>query len=187
MNMFRFVTIALLALITVTSCIAVNSTNVPGKKLEKIPKDLWGKYELEYPQSLTMGGETEKTYVTLSATEAIIENSEGTTVSKLGDSLFFSTIGRQQYISLGAGEMYNVFKLVKSGKDIELYTMSGNVSSAGDLSGYFTDVREIYDKADEDGESVVESYLVTIDDKKLSSYFDSDVPLGEPFILKKQE
>ncbi|MES2557081.1 MAG: hypothetical protein V4604_13075 [Bacteroidota bacterium] len=187
MNSFRFLTIGALALISFASCTIVTSTNIPGETATKFPKNLSGKYILEYPEELSMlAVEGSDTYITFKGDEMIIDNTDGQTIAKLGDSLFFSTIGKQQYLSFGVSPQINVFKVVKKGKDLQLFSMCGDVTSSSDLTGFFSDVKEVAGEVDENGEAGPSSYEVTIDDKKLDGYFKSSIPMKEPFLLKKQ-
>lgn len=172
------------AAIALVSCTFVTSTNLPGKKAEKIPKNLIGKYMLEYPDALAaLAGET-STIVTLKADRIIVENMDGTSETMLGDSLYYSQIGEQGYITLGEAPDFNVFKVVKSGKDIHLYSMcSENYSAITDFQQYFSHIREIPGEPDEYGDATPSSYAVTIDDKKLDDYYKSDIPMKDPFKL----
>ncbi|MDH4473507.1 MAG: hypothetical protein QE487_12940 [Fluviicola sp.] len=186
MNILRFFTIGALVLIALASCTIVTTTNIPGKTATKFPKNLNGKYVLEYPEALSMlAVEGADTHITFKGNEMIIDNAEGQTVAKLGDSLFFSTIGKQQYLSFGVSPQINVFKLVKTGSDIQLFSMCGDVTSSDDLNSFFSNVKEIPGEADENGEVGASSYEVTIEDDKLDDYFNSSVPMKEPFLLKK--
>lgn len=186
MNMLRFFTIGAMVLISLASCTIVTTTNIPGKTATKFPKNLKGKYVLEYPEALAMlAVEGVDTYITFKGNEMIVDNTEGQTVAKLGDSLFFSTIGKQQYLSFGVSPQINVFKVVKKGSDIQLFSMCGDVTSSSDLTNFFSNVKEIQGEADENGETGATSYEVTIVDEKLDDYFNSSVPMKEPFLLKK--
>ncbi|ASS47297.1 MAG: hypothetical protein A3D31_15750 [Candidatus Fluviicola riflensis] len=187
MNILRFFTIGALVLISITSCTIVTSTNVPGKTATKFPKNMSGKYILQYPEELSMlAVEGSDTYVTFKGDEMIVDNTDGQTITKLGDSLFFSTIGKQQYLSFGVSPQINVFKVVKNGKNIELFSMCGDVTSSGDLTNFFSNVKEIPGEVDENGDTGAASYEVTIIDGKLNDYFESSIPMKEPFVLKKQ-
>jgi hypothetical protein len=169
-----------------SSCTPVTSTNVPGKKVNNIPKDMRGKFELVYPESFSglMEESGEKTFITFKADE-MVTFSESESVTKLNDSLFVSSIGKQWYISLGAEPELTVFKVVKKGKSFELYPMYSMESiTADNLRPYFTDVKEIISEGDENGEGV-SSFNVTIDDARLASYFDSELPSKEAFKLVK--
>lgn len=187
MNILRFFTISALVLISLASCTIVTTNKVPGKNVTKIPKNLLGKYTLEYPTSVGEAvGSDSKTLVTIKATELIIDNGEERVTYKLGDSLHFSAIGEQQYLSLGAAPQINLFKLVKTGKNIHLFTMSCSMTSSGDFNDFFTNVKEIPGEPDENGNPGFPSYEVTIDEEKLDDYFESDLPMKDPFILKKR-
>jgi hypothetical protein len=186
MNIFRFFTIGALVLIALASCTIVTTTNIPGKTATKFPKNLKGEYVLEYPEALSMlAVEGSDTHITFKGNEMIIDNSDGQTIAKLGDSLFFSTIGKQQYLSFGVSPQINVFKVVKKGSDIQLFSMCGDVTSSDDLTNFFSNVKEIPGEVDENGEVGSSSYEVTINDDKLDDYFNSSVPMKEPFLLKK--
>jgi len=188
MNILRSCAFIGLVIVSLASCTVVTSTNVPGKKATKFPKAMLGKFELQYPESLSMlASEGEPTYVIFKADRMIIDNSEGQTTNMIGDSLFFSTIGKQQYLSLGVEPNISVFKIVKNGKNFDFFSMcSGEAVSLSDLEYYFSKVEEIPGEVDEEGEAGASSYSVTIDDAKLDGYFKSKLPMSEPFKLIKK-
>jgi len=171
-----------------SSCTPVTSTNLPGKKANEVPKAMRGKFELIYPETFAglMEESGEKTFVTFKA-DGLLMDSDEEKMSKLNDSLFISSIGKQWYISLGAAPELNVFKVVKKGKSFELYPMySMETITSDDLTPYFSNVKEEVSEADENGEGGgVASFNVTIDDSKLDSYFKSALPSSEPFKLVK--
>lgn len=189
MNRFRFLAFTGLLTILMTSCTVVTTTNVPGKKGAKFPKNMLGKYLLEYPGSLAAltEGEGAQTYVTFKSKSMIITNSDGDTETQLGDSLFISSIGKQLYISLGAEPNISVFRIEKSGKNILLYSMcTENYITTADLNPFFSKVEEVAGEPDENGEAGASSFVVTIDDSKLDEYYKSGLPMKDPFTLKKQ-
>jgi len=172
----------------ISSCTPVTSTNVPGSKMNQIPKNLRGKYELVYPGDLgsMMDESEEKTIVTFASDGIIFNGTEGDSKSKLNDSLFVSKIGKQIYIALGSSPDLNVFKVVKKGKEIELYPMyCMDYVSQDELKAYFSNVEEVVGEPDENGEPGMSTFVVTIDDKRLDSYFESDYPSKDPFKLVK--
>jgi hypothetical protein len=188
MRCLRFFAIAGLAIVAFTSCTVVTSTNAPGKKQNKMPKGMIGRYELEYPGDLAsiMEG-AGKTYVEIKSDRLVIESEGEQNESLLNDSLYFSTIGKQQYLCLGKEPSLSVFKVVKDKKDLLLYTMcASDYIDQSRLSPYFSNVQEVPGEIDEDGQPGDPSFVVTIDDKKLDSYFKSDIPSKEPFRLKRQ-
>jgi hypothetical protein len=189
MRFLRFFALTGFTAIALTSCTFVSSTNLPGKTAKKIPKNICGKYALEYPGDLAaLAGEgDQQTIVTLKSDRVIVESSDGTTETLLGDSLFYSMIGKQGYLSLGAAPNLSVFKVVKTGKDVYLYSMcSEEYITAEDLSQHFSKVEEIPGEPDENGEPGSPSFVVTIDDQKLDGYFKSGLPMKDPFKLVKK-
>jgi len=172
-----------------TSCTPVTSTNLPGKKLDAIPKNMRGKYELVYPGEIgaMMGDSDAKTIVTLTADEMIFNGVDGESVSKLNDSLFITKVGKQIYLSMGAAPEFNVCKVVKNGSTFEFYPMySAEYITAEALAPYFSNVEEVIGEPDEEtGEPGMSSFRVTIDEKKLDSYFKSEYPSKDPFKLVK--
>ena len=168
-----------------TACSVVTSTNSPGKKADAFPKEMRGEFELLYPESMrTMMEGAGSTTVNISATEAIMTTSESVSILKLNDSIVYSTIKKQGFISLGAAPDFTVLKVVSVGKDFELYPMytDGN-ESIEDLKKYFSKVEETVNVEDESG---TKTYKVTINDKSLGKYFDSNIPTKEPFLLKRK-
>lgn len=177
-----------LLLLTLASCTPVTSTNMPGEKLDKIPKNLLGTFELQYPGDLAelTADPASKTYVTLKSDRIQMTDQNGDSETLLGDSLYFSKIGKQVYLSMGESPDFTVFKVVKKGKDIQLFCMySESEINSDNLSPFFSNVTEIEGEPDENGEPGMVSYRVTIDNSKLDSYFKSDLPMKDPFILKK--
>ena len=184
-----FPLLAGLLVIILSSCTLITSTNVPGTTVGKTPKTLLGKYELQYPSefaALMEGGSDTKTYVTLASDRMTVSSADGDNVSMLGDSLFFSTIKKQTYLSMGAPPSLIVFKVVKSGKNINLYPMFANESAnTASLSPYFSQVTEVPGEPGEDGEPGASTFEVRIDDSKLENFFKSEQAMKDPFVLKK--
>jgi hypothetical protein len=188
-NIFRLFVLTGFTALALTSCTVVTATNLPGKTSAKIPKNICGTYGLEYPGDLAaLAGEgDDQTVVTLKSDRVLIQNTDGTTETMLGDSLFYSTIGKQGYLSLGAAPNLSVFKVVKSGKDVHLYSLCSEEYVTGDdLGKHFAKVEEIPGEPTESGEAGTPSFLVTIDDKKLDSYFKSTIPMKDPFKLVRR-
>lgn len=172
-----------------SSCTSVTSTNLPGKKAASFPKKMIGEFEFVYPEDFAalFGDEDAKTYVTLTKNAMTIKNAEGETTTNLGDSLYVTSIGKSLYLSMGEEPNFTVFKVAYSGKDILLYPLfAGEETSLQELEPYFSSVTETPSYLDEDtGEAGPPSYSVTIDDKKLDSYFKSTIPIKDPFRLKR--
>lgn len=171
-----------------TSCTIVSTNNLPGKQLKSFPKNMIGNYELQYPSSLSsmMEGTDVQSTVVITKTSLEVKTGEQITKMQLNDSLFYSTIGKQAYLSLGNAPNFTVLRLVKVGKDIELYTM--NIVSGAtkdDLKAFFKEVKEEAD-ADENGEETI-SYNVTLDDAKLDAYFKSEHVDKDPFKLIRKK
>ncbi len=178
-----------LLLLALASCTPVTTTNLPGEKLDKIPKNLLGTFELQYPGDLAelTSDPAAKTYVTIKSDRILMTDQNGDSETMLGDSLYFSKIGKQVYLSMGERPDFTVFKVVKKGKDIQLFCLYSDNAEIGssELSPFFSTVTEIQGEPDENGEPGMTSYRVTVDDKKLASYFESEIPMADPFILKK--
>lgn len=187
MNFLRFFAFAGILATAMASCTVITSTNVPGKKETKIPKSLLGKYRLEYPGDLASLTEGNETTVTFESDRVIVENAEGSSESILGDSLYYSTIKKQGYLSLGKEPNVSVFRVVKSGRDIHLFTLcASDYVSASDLQQYFLKVEEIPGEMSDEGEPGTPSFVVTIDDQKLDAYYKSGIPMKDPFKLIRQ-
>jgi hypothetical protein len=171
-----------------TSCTSVSSKNLPGKKAESFPKKMIGEFEVVYPEDFAalLGGEDAKTYVSFTKNAMIFKNIEGETSTNLGDSLYVTSIGKTFYLSMGEAPNFTIFKVAYSGKDILLYPLYANQGTTKEqLDPYFSDVEEILPEVVEGEEPGDISYSVTIDDKKLDAYFKSDVPLKDPYRLKR--
>lgn len=185
-NILSFLSLGILIL-TISSCTIVTSTNIPGKTLNKIPKKMLGNYELQLPSEMSsMLGDENKLFVTLESERMVTNDGKDESFTKLGDSLFFSIIGKDVYMSMGAAPSLTVYKVVQKGKDLELYSLFANEGvSAQQLSPYFSNVEEIPGELDENGEIGPSNMSVTIDDSKLASYFKSGLQMTDPFILKR--
>lgn len=187
MRLFRFLPAMGLFALLLSSCTAITTTNIPGKKASKIPKNLLGKYTLQYPESFAALAEGNTATVTFLSDRMVVTDASGTTETMLGDSLFFSSIGKQWYISLGGEPSFTVLRIEKKEKNLQLFPMYiENLVTQEDLQKYFTKVEEVPGEPDENGETGESSFVVTIDDKKLDSFFRSGLPSGDPFILKKE-
>ena len=179
--------IALLLLLN-TACTGVTSTNLPEKKTTSFPKKMIGDFEVIYPEDFAalLGGDEAKTYVSFTKNEMSFKNVEGETTTAIGDSLYVSTIGKTTYLSMGEQPYFTVFKVAYSGKDILLYPMYANQGTTKEqLEPYFSNVEEVLPEVVEGEEPGDISYSVTIDDKKLDAYFKSDIPLKDPYRLKR--
>lgn len=169
------------------SCTIVTSTNLPGKNLSQVPKKMRGTYELQLPEDMSsMMGEN-KLIVTLEANQMITDDGTEKSSTKLGDSLYFSSIKKDIYMSLGATPNLTVYKVVRKGKDLELYSLFGNENvTSQDLAAHFSKVEEVPGEIDENGEVGPSTYSVTIDDSKLAGYFKSGLSMKDPYILKRK-
>lgn len=170
------------------SCTSVSSKNLPGKKAASFPKKMIGEFEVVYPEDFAalLGGEDAKTYVTFTKNVMTFKNIEGETSTNLGDSLYVTSIGKTFYLSMGEAPNFTLFKVAYSGKDILLYPLYANQGTTKEqLDPYFSDVEEILPEIVEGEEPGDISYSVTIDDKKLDAYFKSDIPLKDPYRLKR--
>lgn len=169
------------------SCTIVTSKNSPGKAEDKFPKAMQGKYELVYPESFQglMDGAELKTIVIIKSNEIIMNTGEGDSHMLLNDSISLNKLGKSYYLCMGKAPMLNVFKMVKKGKNFELYAMNAVSDVTEDqMKAYFSAVETISETDEETGE-VTTSYSVTIDENKIESYFKSDIIEKEPFVLKR--
>lgn len=187
---FKILTLGFVAL-NMISCTVITTTNVPGRKSESFPKDIIGNYEVVFPKdfaAIMEGEEGNKMYVTFKSKSLIITDKEGETETNLGDSLFYSMIGSNYYLSFGGEPELSIFKLVKSGKSILLYPMYAreDVTDA-ELSQFFKSVVSTSENSDDSAGMSTSSYSITIDESKLDAYFNSDIPLKEPYKLIKKK
>jgi hypothetical protein len=127
-------------------------------------------------------------YITFKSNSIIIKDKEGETETSLGDSLYFSMIGTNYYLSFGEEPEISLFKLVKNRKSIFLYPMYAREKvTEEELSKYFTSVVSTSEASDDSVGMSTSSYSVTIDETKLEAYFKSDIPLKDAYILKKKK
>ena len=115
---FKFSALGFL-LINIFSCTVVTVTNVPGRKINSFPKDIIGNYEVEFPKdfaAIMEGEEGNKMYITFNTNSIVIKDKEGETETNLGDSLHFSMIGTNYYLSFGGEPELSIFKLLKNKK-----------------------------------------------------------------------
>ena len=184
----KILTLGSLAL-NLISCTVITATNVPGRKNESFPKDIIGNYEVEFPKdfaAIMEGEEGNKMYITFKSKSIIIKDKEGETETSLGDSLFFSMIGTNYYLSFGGEPELSIFKLVKKGKTILLYPMYARDDvTEEELLQFFTTAVSTSEPSDDSAGMSTSSYSVTIDESKLDAYFKSDIPLKEPYKLIK--
>jgi len=176
-------------LILLSACTIVTSTNAPGKPESAFPKSMIGKYELIYPESFQgmMEGTNMKTTVQIKSDELIMDSGEGESHMKINDSISVTKLGKQYYLCMGKAPVLNVFKVIKKGKDLELHAMNAKEGvTAEQLKPFFSEVTTNSDLDEETGE-ITESYVVTIDDKKIDSYYKSDIIHVEPFTLKRMK
>lgn len=178
-------------LINIFSCTVVTVTNVPGRKNNSFPKDIIGNYEVEFPKdfaAIMEGEEGNKMYITFNTNSIVIKDKEGETTTNLGDSLYFSMIGTNYYLSFGGEPELSIFKLVKNKKSILLYPMYAREDvTEEELSHYFTSVVSTSEASDDSVGMSTSSFSATIDESKLEAYFMSDIPLKEPYKLIKKK
>ena len=187
---FKFLTLGFIV-INLISCTVVTAKNVPGRKIDSFPIDIIGNYVVEFPKdfaAIMEGEDKNKMYITFKSNSIIIKDKEGETETSLGDSLYFSMIGTNYYLSFGEEPEISLFKLVKNRKSILLYPMYAreNVTEE-ELSKYFTSVVSTSEASDDSVGMSTSSYSVTIDETKLEAYFMSDIPLKEPYKLIKKK
>jgi len=174
-------------LLFLNSCTIITSTNAPGKAEKAFPKTMIGKYELVYPESFQgmMEGAELKTTVEIKSDELIMNSGEGDSHMKINDSISVTKLGKQYYLCMGKAPVLNVFKVIKKGKDLELHSMNAKTEVTADqLRPFFSEVTTSSSVDEETGE-ITDSYTVTIDDKKIDSYYKSDIIHVEPFTLKR--
>lgn len=178
-------------LINIFSCTVVTVTNVPGRKNNSFPKDIIGNYAVEFPKdfaAITEGEDGNKMYITFNTNSIVIKDKEGETTTNLGDSLYFSMIGTNYYLSFGGEPELSIFKLVKNKKSILLYPMYAREDvTEEELSHYFTSVVSTSEASDDSVGISTSSFSATIDESKLEAYFMSDIPLKEPYKLIKKK
>jgi hypothetical protein len=186
MRITKFLLFTSLVLTGLSSCTIVTSTNIPGEKLSKIPKNMQGEYQLEM-QGEMAGLMGENALIISFKSDRMITNDEnGITENLLGDSLYFSKVGKSIYISLGEVPGFTVYKVERKGKDLHLYSLFAETGVTKDqLEAHFSKVEEIPGEPDENGEISPPSYSVTIDPKRIDAYFKSGLASKEPYILKR--
>jgi hypothetical protein len=170
-------------LIILSSCTMVTSKNLPGKKKTSFPKNLQGTYEFKYPKSLAeMIGEVNSELV-IDANKIVMTTSGESNEMPLNDSLFLTTIKKDMYLSIGAEPSLTVFKLVKNGKNWDLFPMYTESATIDEMRPYFKDIQAQEMPSEEGEETGNIMYEVSIDEKKLASYFKSNLPSKDPFKL----
>ncbi len=186
-----------LVLLTATSCTVITSRNIPGEQQTEFPQHLQGTFELVYPaefQSLLDADSTAgTTRVEITANKLTqIEESGSRRELILGDSIFFSKIGNDTYLTMGGAPNYTVMKAEISEWETKLYAMyTYEEVTKKDLKKYFGKVK--IDKAvGEDGKKVSEeddlgmhNYVVTIKDSKLADFFNSKYAPTDGFTLRR--
>jgi hypothetical protein len=189
MTIIRIFSAFAFLLVLTTSCTVITTTKVPGKQSSKFPKKMLGKFELVYPIDLEMyKTEFDIIEVEIKQKELTTFDSNGEHKLILGDSVYFSKIGKDLYLSLQAASSYHVFKVQYSGKNIELYSMAPDSGVEG-LEQFCEKIEN--EDLDGNGEIDEEEELgmflkVTIKDSEMSKYFKSDIPIKAPFKLKRK-
>lgn len=170
-------------LIILSSCTVVTSKNIPGKTLATFPKNMQGSYTLQYPESFAAMMEGVSSDVEINANQILMSTDGEKNTMQLNDSLFLSKIKKDLYLSIGAAPSLTVFKMVKDGDNWNLLPMFTENASIDDMRPYFNTI-EATQMPSEDGEGEGNMiYEVTINDKKLASYFKSNLPSKDPFKL----
>jgi hypothetical protein len=189
MTIIRIISAIAFLVVLTTSCTVITTTKVPGKQSTKFPKKMLGTFELVYPSDLeALMTDAGKIEVEIKQKELTTFDSNGEHKLILGDSVYFSKIGKDLYLSLQAAQSYHVFKVQYSGKNIELYSMAPNSGVEG-LEQYCEKIEN--EDLDGNGEIDEEESLgmflkVTIKDAQMAKYFKSDIPIKAPFILKRK-
>jgi hypothetical protein len=174
-------------LIFLNSCTIITSTNAPGTLERTFPKSMIGTYELIYPESFQgmMEGADMKTTVEIKSDELILNSGQGDSHMKINDSISITKHKKNYYLCMGKAPVLNIFKVLKKGKDLELHSMNAKAEvTVEQLKHYFSEVKTTSTLDEETGE-LTETYVVTIDDKKIDSYYKSDIIHKEPFTLKR--
>jgi hypothetical protein len=176
--MFRFFLPALLTFVLFSSCTMILSTNYPGNSEKTLPKEWLGKYEIISPTLFPETKDSTKTgkkFARIESNRIIWTTNEGDKVYSLDDSLRYSVHNQNRYISLLMPQgLYAVFKVIKTGASLELYSLSSEEEpKKADLNKYFAKVEKKSDEGDE-------YYKVTIIEKKLDAFFKSSIPSKAP-------
>jgi hypothetical protein len=151
--MFRFFLSGVLALVLFSSCTMILSTNIPGSSSTSLPKEWLGKYEVvstsPFPEKKD-STKPEKEYATIESTRITWESNDGNKVYSLDDSLRYSVYGQNRFISLLMPQgLYAVFKVIKNGASLELYSLSSDEEpKKADLNKYFDKVEKKSDEGD---------------------------------------
>ncbi len=176
--MLRLLLSTILAVILFSSCTMILATRYPGNPGKTLPKEWLGKYEVisvsPIPDKRDTG-QSEKEYAIVESTRVTWKSAEGDKVYSLSDSLKYSVMPDQsQYLSvLMAQGLYAVFKVIKNGDALELYSIScDDEPKKSELNKYFKDVQKIK-KGDD------EYYKVTLVEKKLDAFFKSSIASKE--------
>lgn len=195
MNKF-FTFLGILALIlSLGSCTNISASKVPGKQAAEFPQELIGTYSLEYPEDfqgimeLDSTGQYQTT-IRIEKDKLIEEDSDGTRVLPLGDSIYYSTVGNSVFLTLGPNPNYTILKLKKEGNDVLLYAMyTYEEVTPADLKKFATKVKEekVVGADGTDAEDIgMSNYVLTFKDKKLDAFFESKYASQLPFRLIKQ-
>jgi len=185
------------ALLGATSCTVITTRNIPGEQQTEFPKYLQGTFELVYPaefQSLLDADSTAgTTRVEIGPNKLTqIEENGSRRELILGDSIFFSTIGNDTYLSMGAAPNFTVMRAEITEWETKLYAMyTYEEVTKKDLKKYFKKVK-VEKVEGEDGEEVSEeddlgmhNYVVTIRDNKLGDFFKSKYAPTNGFTLRR--
>jgi hypothetical protein len=184
-------TAAFIAVLFFASCSHLVSTNYPGKPLNEFPKSWKGTYDVKFPSFLQFflaGGDSTESIVEIGTSNIIW--TAGPTVSRYStaDSLKFTELNGNRYICLhNSHNQYTILRVKETSTGLELFGLTAeNDVSAKELEPFFKKVEKL-EAGDEDDETGIKLYEVTIDDKKIDKYFASKIPSKDPIVLKRKK
>jgi len=184
-------TAAFIAALFLASCSHLVSTNYPGKPLNELPKSWSGTYNVTFPSFLQffLAG-ADSTQSTVEIGKSNIVWTAGPTVSRYttADSLKFTELNGNYYICLhNSHDQYTVLRVKETSTGLELFGLTADDDvQAKELEPFFKKVEKL-EAGDEDEETGINLYEVTIDDKKIDKYFTSKIPSKDPIVLKRKK
>ena len=181
--------LAIIAILTLASCTHVIATNYPGQAKTELPSSWKGTYSGKLPGYLQMfGGGADSSNSEIVIGHNFIIWTTPTSVShySTADSLKFSELNGHRYISLhNSHDQYTVFRVKQTKTGLELFglTIDDDIEKEK-LEPYF---KKVELATSDDEETGIKLFQVTIDDKKLDSYYSSGLPSKEPMILTRKK
>lgn len=177
---------AFVVALLLASCTHIISSNFPGTPRDKMPASWSGSYSMTLPGFLSMADPSSNSTVTITRDRLEWKQSDKVIVYSLSDSLRYTVVGKNAYISLhNSHDQYTVMMVKEVKEGLDLFSMTAEDELEADqLKPFFKDVRE-HQLDSGNNNTGIKLYEVTIDDARLDDYFKSGIPGSSPIKLRR--